>query len=151
MRILALDVGEKTIGTAVSDPLGLTAQPLKTIRRRTSEEDVEVVASLVHEFKVEQLVVGLPLHLNGRVGPEAERVQEFGHFLAGRLGLPLYYWDERLTTVAAERVLLAADLSRRRRRETIDQTAACLILQGYLERQRRLDRPVDTSMNERIE
>lgn len=136
MRILALDVGEKTIGLAVSDPLGLTAQPLTTLRRQSKEKDLAALASLVRQLEVEEVVLGLPRRLNGSLGPEARRVQQLGELLRERLGLPVRYWDERLTTVAAEQALLAADLSRRRRRQTIDQTAACLILQGYLERRR---------------
>jgi len=136
VRILALDVGEKTIGLAVSDPLGLTAQPLTTLRRQSKEKDLAALASLVRQLEVEEVVLGLPRRLNGSLGPEARRVQQLGELLRECLGLPVRYWDERLTTVAAEQALLAADLSRRRRRQTIDQTAACLILQGYLERRR---------------
>ena len=131
-----MDVGEKNIGLAVSDPLGITAQPVGVIRRRSKEADVAALASLARRYEVGKLVIGLPRHLNGTLGPEAARVRELGELLAQSLGLPACYWDERLTTVAAERVLIAADVSRRRRRRNIDQMAACLILQGYLDRQR---------------
>lgn len=137
MRILALDVGEKNIGLAVSDPLELTAQPLLTLRRQSKEKDLAALASLVRQLEVGEVVIGLPRRLNGSLGPEAARVQQLGELLQKHLGLPVRYWDERLTTVAAEQTLLAADLSRRRRRQTVDQTAACLILQGYLDRRRR--------------
>lgn len=137
MRILALDVGEKNIGLAVSDPLELTAQPLLTLRRQSKEKDLAALASLVRQLEVGEVVIGLPRRLNGSLGPEAARVRQLGELLQKHLGLPVRYWDERLTTVAAEQALLAADLSRRRRRQTIDQTAACLILQGYLDRRRR--------------
>ncbi|MGB9886871.1 MAG: Holliday junction resolvase RuvX [Moorellales bacterium] len=136
MRILGLDVGEKNIGVAVSDPLGVSAQPLTTLRRVSREKDLAAISDLVKEYEVEEVVVGLPLRLDGREGPEAEKVRRWGERLERHLGVPVRYWDERLTTVEAEQTLLAADLSRRRRRATVDRTAACLILQGYLDRYR---------------
>lgn len=136
MRVMALDIGEKRIGVAVSDPLGQTALPVGTVERRSREKDLEALIALVRRYQVETLVIGLPCRLNGTLGPAAERVKEFGGLLAERLDLPVHYWDERLTTAAAERVLLAADLSRRRRRRVIDQVAASLILQSYLDRKR---------------
>jgi putative Holliday junction resolvase len=140
VRILGLDVGEKNIGVAVSDPLGVTAQPVATVRRASREKDLAAIAALVREYGVGEVVVGLPLRLDGREGPEAERIRRWGEHLERHLGLPVRYWDERLTTVEAEQTLLAADLSRRRRRRTVDRTAACLILQGYLDRHRQLSR-----------
>lgn len=134
MRIMGLDVGEKTIGVAVSDPLGWTAQGVTTIRRRGSlEEDLKAILRLVQEYRVERVVVGLPRNMNGSLGPQAKKVLDFMQALEERLKLPVVPWDERLTTSAAERVLIAADLSRRRRKGVVDRLAAVLILQSYLD------------------
>ncbi|MCG0277735.1 MAG: Holliday junction resolvase RuvX [Thermanaeromonas sp.] len=134
MRIMGLDVGEKNIGVAVSDPLGWTAQGVTTIRRRGKlEEDLEAILRLAKEYRVERVVVGLPRNMNGSLGPQARKVLEFIEALEERLQLPVVPWDERLTTSAAERVLITADLSRRRRKSVIDRLAAVLILQSYLD------------------
>lgn len=133
---MGLDIGTKTIGVAISDSLGLTAQGLTTIRRKNREVDLAVLKKLAQQHGVEQLVVGLPRNMNGTCGPQAARVREFGGKIERELGLPVYFYDERLTTVAADRVLLEADLSRKRRRKVVDQVAASLILQGFLDRQR---------------
>lgn len=131
---MGLDVGEKTIGVAVSDPLGWTAQGVTTIRRRGNlEEDLEAILRLVQEYHVERVVVGLPRNMNGSLGPQAKKVLDFMQALEERLKLPVVPWDERLTTSAAERVLIAADLSRRRRKGVVDRLAAVLILQSYLD------------------
>jgi len=131
---MGLDVGEKTIGVAVSDPLGWTAQGVTTIRRRGSlEEDLKAILRLVQEYRVERVVVGLPRNMNGSLGPQAKKVLDFMQALEERLKLPVVPWDERLTTSAAERVLIAADLSRRRRKGVVDRLAAVLILQSYLD------------------
>ena len=132
MRIAALDVGAARIGVAVSDELGMTAQGIGVVRRVGGRRDLEALATLLAPYAPERLVVGLPLNMNGSEGPQAERVRRFGTAVAGHLGLPLEFWDERLTTVAAERTLLEADMSRRRRREVVDKVAAVLILQGWL-------------------
>ncbi|MGI9860113.1 Holliday junction resolvase RuvX [Moorella naiadis] len=134
MRIMGLDVGSKTIGIALSDPLGWTAQGLTTIRRRNLAADLAALQELVERYGVEELVVGLPRNMNGSLGPQAEAVRVFAGRLAAELGLPVHLYDERLTTVAAGRLLLEADLSRKRRRQVIDQVAATYILQGYLDR-----------------
>src|SRR5204863_9017625 len=134
MRIAALDVGEARIGVAVSDELGITAQPVGVVRRVGGRRDVEELGRVLAPYTPERLVVGLPLNMNGSEGPQAARVRAFATRVAEALGLPLEFWDERLTTVAAERALLEADVSRRRRREVIDKVAAALILQGYLAR-----------------
>jgi putative Holliday junction resolvase len=134
MRIAALDVGEARIGVAVSDELGITAQGIGVVRRVGGRRDLEALAAMLAPYAPERLVVGLPLNMNGSEGPQAERVRAFATGAAAHLALPLEFWDERLTTVAAERALLEADLSRRRRRQLVDQVAATLILQGFLDR-----------------
>ncbi len=134
MRIAALDVGEARIGVAVSDELGITAQGLGVVRRVGGRRDLEALAALLAPYAPSRLVVGLPLDMRGTEGTAAARVRAFAERAAAHLALPLDYWDERLTTVAAERALLEADVSRRRRREVVDKVAATLILQGYLAR-----------------
>ena len=134
MRIAALDVGEVRVGVAVSDELGITAQGVAVVRRVGGRRDLEAIADVLRPYAPDRLVVGLPLSMSGAEGPQAARVRAFANDIATHLGLPLEFWDERLTTVAAERTLLEADVSRRRRREVIDKVAATLILQGYLAR-----------------
>ena len=134
MRIAALDMGEARIGIAVSDELGITAQGVGVVQRRGGKRDLEALAERLAPYHPERLVVGLPLNMNGTEGLQAAKVRAFATQVAEHLALPLEFWDERLTTVAAERALLEADLSRRRRRDLIDQVAATLILQGYLDR-----------------
>lgn len=136
-RIMGLDVGARTVGVAVSDPLALTAQPLEVIRYSRWSEVEERLAALIAAYGVSLLVVGMPRRTDGRMGPEAERVRRLAAQLGRRLGIPYELWDERLTTVAAERALLEADVSRRRRRQVIDQTAAAIMLQSYLDARRR--------------
>jgi putative Holliday junction resolvase len=134
MRIAALDVGEARIGVAVSDELGITAQGVGVVRRVGGRRDLEALAEMLGPYSPERLVVGLPLTMKGAEGPAAERVRAFAAKAAAHLGLPLEFWDERLSTVAAERALLEGDVSRRRRRDLVDKVAATLILQGYLAR-----------------
>ena len=134
MRIAALDVGDARIGVAVSDELGITAQGVGVVRRVGGRRDLQALADILRPYAPERLVVGLPLNMNGTEGPQATRVRAFATEVAAHLSLPLDFWDERLTTVAAERALLEADMSRRRRREVVDKVAATLILQGYLAR-----------------
>jgi putative Holliday junction resolvase len=136
VRLLGLDVGEKTIGVAVSDPLGLTAQGVEVIKRQGRERDLERLQELVQTFGIGTIVMGLPKNMDGSLGKQAEKVKILAALVQERLDLPVVLWDERLTTVAAERALLEADLSRGRRRKVIDKMAAVLILQGYLDRQR---------------
>jgi len=140
IRILALDVGEKRIGLAVSDPLGITAQGLGVLLRKDWESDLARLTELAREYRVREIVVGLPRHMDGRPGKATGEILELARALATALGVQVVTWDERLTTVEAERVLLQADVSRRRRRQVVDQLAAVLILQGYLE-QRQQPRP----------
>lgn len=136
-RHLGLDIGSRTVGVAVSDPLGLTAQPVEVIRYRRWEEAEERIRQLVREYEVEQVVVGLPRRTDGRYGPEAERIRELAQQLQDRLGISCRLWDERFSTAQAERALLEGDVSRRRRRQLIDQTAAAIVLQAYLDARRR--------------
>ena len=133
MRTLGLDVGTKTIGVAVSDGLGLTAQTVTTIRRTSLKADLAALAELVREYEAERFVVGMPFNMNGTEGPRAEATRKFVDTLTQALGLPVELWDERMSTMAATRTLLEADLSRAKRREVIDQMAAQFILQGWLD------------------
>ena len=134
MRVAALDVGNVRIGVAVSDELGITANGIGIVKRVGGRRDLEALAALLAPYKPERLVVGLPLSLDGREGPQAVKVRTFATRAAEHLGVPLDFWDERLTTVEAERVLIEADVSRRRRRELVDKVAATIILQGWLGR-----------------
>ncbi len=133
MRIMGLDVGEKRIGIAVSDPLGWTAQGHSVLQRTTLDNDLAALQELCRQLECQLLVIGLPRNMNGTLGPKAEEIQKFAGQLQELTGLPIVYWDERLTTRSAERVLLEADLSRRKRKQVIDKVAAVHILQGYLD------------------
>jgi putative Holliday junction resolvase len=132
-RILGLDMGEKRIGLAVSDPLGITAQGLEVWTRRGRQEDLDHILAIAREYEVKQIVVGLPRHMDGRPGDAAADILKFARELGESLGAGVTPWDERLTTAAAERLLIQADVSRRRRRQVVDQVAAVLILQSYLD------------------
>ncbi|MGZ0052787.1 Holliday junction resolvase RuvX [Brevibacillus gelatini] len=132
-RWMGLDVGEKTIGIAVSDELGWTAQGVETIKRQSKEKDLARIQELVAHYQVGGFVVGLPKNMNGTIGPRAELCQAFGRLLEERTSLPVHMWDERLTTMAAERMLISADVSRQKRKTVIDKMAATLILQGFLD------------------
>jgi putative Holliday junction resolvase len=134
MRIAALDVGDVRIGVAVSDELGITAHGIGVVRRVGGKRDLVAIADILSPYAPARLVVGLPLNMDGSEGQQAARVRTFATNVAEHLGLPLEFWDERLSTVAAERTLLEADLSRRRRRELVDKVAATIILQGFLAR-----------------
>jgi putative holliday junction resolvase len=133
MRILALDLGDKTIGIAVSDPLMFTAQGITTIKRVNIGKDIESIKEICEEYAVDEFVVGLPKNMNGTLGPQSEKVMEFCKVLEKKLKKKITLWDERLTTVAAERAMLEADLSRKKRKKIIDKVAATYILQGYLD------------------
>ncbi len=134
MRIMALDVGSKRIGVALSDPLKITAQGLQTFQRTTLEEDIKGLWKLMDEHEVSQLVVGLPKNMDGSVGFKAEEVQQFVADLTAERKIEVIWIDERLTTVSAERTLLEADVSRAKRKKVIDKMAAVIILQSYLDR-----------------
>lgn len=134
-RILALDHGTKRIGVALSDELGWTAQPLETFERRTLERDIAHIRDLVQAHDVERVLLGMPLRLNGEAGPAARAVEEFVACLAAALPVPIVTWDERMTTKAAEELLIAADVSRKKRKGIVDRVAAAILLQSYLEAQ----------------
>ncbi|MTI80080.1 MAG: Holliday junction resolvase RuvX [Firmicutes bacterium] len=133
MRLMGLDVGDKTIGVAVSDLMGWTAQGVEVIRRGEIRNDLKRLAELVKQYEVEKIVVGLPKNMNGSIGPQGEKVQKFTERIKNELHLPVEFWDERLTTRAAEKVLISADVSRKKRKKVIDKMAAVFILQGYLD------------------
>jgi putative Holliday junction resolvase len=133
MRILGLDVGDRTIGVAASDELGWTAQGLEVIRRTTWVDDVKRLRELVQAYEVSLIVVGYPKNMNNSIGPRAEMAAEFAKKLSEELGLPTKLWDERLTTMEAERTLISADMSRAKRKKVIDKMAAVLILQNYMQ------------------
>lgn len=133
MRIGGLDVGDKTIGVALSDQMGWTAQALEVIRRKSLAADLTRLAEIARTHGVERWVVGMPRNMNGTYGPRAEFTRAFMEELAAHSGLPVEAYDERLTTMAAERVLLEADVSRAKRRQVIDKMAAAVILQGFLD------------------
>ncbi len=139
MRIMGLDYGSKTVGVALSDALLLTAQPIETIERPQENKLRRTLArieSLCGEYQVERIVVGFPKNMNNTIGDRAEKSQEFAEMLKRRTGLPVVLWDERLTTVAAERSLMESGVRREHRKAYVDQIAAVLILQGYLDANR---------------
>ncbi len=134
-RILALDYGTKRIGVALSDELKWTAQPLETFERRTLEWDIAHVAGLVTAHDVERVVLGFPLQLDGREGPAVQAMRAFEAKLEAGISVPIVLWDERMTTKAAEDLLIAADVSRKKRKGAVDRVAAAILLQSYLEAQ----------------
>jgi len=132
-RILGLDVGSKTIGVAITDPLGITAQGLETLRRKNKRLDFEQLARLVRSYEVSEIVVGYPLRLSGVEGRQSEKMQLFAEELRKKFGLPVHLWDERLTSREANRILREAELSIKKRREAVDRLAAVLILQSWMQ------------------
>jgi putative pre-16S rRNA nuclease len=132
-RLLGLDVGSKTIGLAVSDPLGITAQGLPTLRRHNRRHDFEQLDRLIRDYHVGEIVVGLPLRMSGQQGAQAEKMQLFAEQLRQRYRLPVHLWDERLTSAQANRLLRSTDLSIKRRGEVVDRLAAILILQSWMD------------------
>jgi putative Holliday junction resolvase len=133
-RILALDVGSRTIGLAVTDPLGITAQGLETIRRKNKRTDFAALEQVIQHYEVVELVVGLPLRMSGIEGTQAEKMQLFAEELRKRFQLPVHLWDERLTSAQANRLLRETDLSIKKRGAAVDRLAAVLILQSFMER-----------------
>lgn len=134
MRIMSLDVGSRTIGIACSDALYLTAQGIETIRRTSLANDFKRLQELISEYEVEELVVGMPKNMNGTKGDRAAKTEEFVAKMQEVISTPVTFWDERLSTVMAERSLIEADVSRKKRKGVIDKMAAVVILQGYLDR-----------------
>ncbi len=136
MRIMGLDYGDRRIGVALSDAMGWTAQPLGMIERDAGGE-LERIAELVREHEVSEIVVGLPKNMNGTIGERGEISIAFAETLRQRLSIPVHLWDERLTTAAATKTLLEADISRRKRKQVVDKMAAALLLQNYLDSRRK--------------
>jgi putative Holliday junction resolvase len=132
-RLLGLDVGSKTIGLAVSDSLGITAQGLPTWRRKNKRTDLQELARVIAECQIREIVVGYPLHMSGGATAGSVRIEEFAEVLRQHFGLPVHLWDERLTTAEAQRVLRESEMSIRRRSEVVDRLAAVLILQSFME------------------
>src|SRR3954447_9863440 len=134
MRVMGLDVGSKTVGIAMSDELGWTAQGLKTLKINEEKHvfGFDEIGQLIKEYQVDTVVIGFPKNMNGTIGPRGEASKQFAAEVESRFAVPTVLWDERLTTMAAERVLLEADVSRKKRKKVIDKMAAVMILQGYL-------------------
>jgi len=135
MRIMGLDVGTKTVGVAVSDPFGWTAQGVETIAIDEEQDKYgwERLGKLIAEYQVDQIVIGFPKNMDGSTGPRAEAVRRYAAMAEERFHIPVILWDERLSTMAAERILLTADMSRKKRKKVIDKMAAVMILQNYLD------------------
>ena len=138
-RLLGLDLGEKTIGIALSDTSRSVATPMQTLRRTKFTTDAARLANIIAEHDIGGIVVGLPLSMDGREGPSAQSARAFGRNMAMRVEVPILFWDERLSTVAVTRTLLEADASRQRRAEVVDKMAAAYILQGALDRMRHME------------
>jgi putative holliday junction resolvase len=135
-RVLGLDVGSRRIGVAVSDPLGITAQGLETLQRRNKRHDFGHLERVIKQYKIKEIVVGLPLRMSGAEGIQAEKMQAFAEELRKRFRLPVHLWDERLTSAEANRLLRETDLSIEKRGQAVDRMAAILILQGWMESRR---------------
>jgi putative Holliday junction resolvase len=136
MRILALDVGTKTIGVAVSDELGIAAHGVTTIKRTELKHDIEAIGKVIDQYNPSEILVGVPYNLDGTVGKRGQDILEFAEKIKKTFSLPVEFWDESFSTVDAEKILLEADLSRKKRKKVIDKMAAVFILEGYLEKKR---------------
>lgn len=134
-RVMGIDYGDVRIGIAVSDLMGWTAQGVETIHRKSEEHDFARLAELIQQYEVEKIVLGFPKNMNGTIGPRGELSQQFAEILNEKFGLPVILWDERLSTMAAERMLVSADVSRKKRKQVVDKMAAAIILQNYLDSQ----------------
>jgi putative holliday junction resolvase len=132
-RVLGLDVGSRTIGIAISDPLGFTAQGLTTIRRKNKRLDFEQLARVIGEYQVSEIVVGYPLRMSGIEGIQSEKMQLFAEDLRKKFALPVHLWDERLTSSQANRILRESEISIKKRGQAVDRMAAVLILQNWME------------------
>lgn len=133
MRTMGIDYGDRRIGVAVSDAFGWTAQGVGVVEKRRDGRELDEIERLIREHEVSEVVVGLPKNMNGTIGPRGEICIAFAQSLREKLNLPVHLWDERLTTVSAERTLLEADISRKKRKQVVDKMAATLILQNYLD------------------
>lgn len=133
-RIMGLDIGDKTIGVAVSDPMLITAQGLKTINRENIKKDIDEIINLIREYNITKIVIGLPKNMNNTIGPQGEKVLSFVDKLKEKVDVEIHLQDERLTTVAAEKTLIEGNMSRKKRKKVIDMVAATYILQTYLDR-----------------
>ena len=136
MRVMGLDFGSKTVGVAISDPLGLTAQPIEIVRRKEENKQRQTLArieELIVEYGVTEIVLGYPKNMNDTLGDRVQKTEEFKEKLERRTGLPVVLWDERLTTVAADKLMMEAGIRRENRKDYVDQIAASFILQGYLD------------------
>jgi putative Holliday junction resolvase len=133
MRILGIDYGSKRLGLSVCDELGITAQGLTTVVRKDMTRDLEKIAHYIDEYGIEKIVVGYPVRLDGTEGIQCEKVDRFAERLKSRFGLPVIKWDESLSTKEAERILIEADMSRKKRKMVVDKLAASIILQDYLD------------------
>lgn len=144
MRIMGLDVGDRTIGVAISDSLLITAQGKETIFRKSLKQDIDRLIELINEYEVVKVVSGMPYNMNGSIGPQGEKTKQFMDKFEKKLiysdridrKIDIEYWDERLTTLSATRMLIDADMRREKRKEVVDKLAATLILQGYLDKNR---------------
>jgi putative Holliday junction resolvase len=135
-RVMGIDYGDVRIGIAVSDLMGWTAQGVETITRKDEERDLARIGELIAQYEVNRIVLGFPKNMNGTIGPRGELSQQFAETLKERFGLPVILWDERLSTMAAERMLVSADVSRKKRKQVVDKMAAAIILQNYLDSQK---------------
>ena len=133
-RVLGLDVGARRIGLAVTDPLGITAQGLETLERKNKKHDFAYLNRILRQYDVKEIVVGLPLRMSGQEGTQSEKIRIFAEELENKFGLPVHFWDERLTSVEANRFLRDSELSIEKRAKAVDRMAAVLILQGWMER-----------------
>ena len=137
MRYLGLDLGTKTLGMATSDRLGMIASPFKVLNYDNYLNSLDELVSIIETEKIEAIVLGLPLNMNGSEGPRVIETKEFKNILEKEISVPIYFQDERLTTTEAEKVLIAADVSRKKRKKIIDKMAAVIILQSYLNKEKR--------------
>ncbi|PJK17516.1 Holliday junction resolvase RuvX [Chryseomicrobium excrementi] len=139
MRKMGLDVGTRTVGVAISDALGWTAQGIETIKIHEENEEfgMERLGELIREYTVTEVVIGYPKNMNNSIGPRAEASERFAQLVKDTFDVPVVLWDERLTTMAADRMLIDADVSRKKRKQVIDKMAAVMILQGYLDSKNR--------------
>ena len=149
-RVLGLDVGSKRIGVAVSDPLGITAQGLETVQRQNKRLDFEKLGKLARDYSISEIVVGFPLRMSGAEGIQAEKMQRFAEELRERLQIPVHLWDERLTSAEANRLLRETDMSIQRRGQVVDQMAAVLILQSWLEHRAQAAARMDASRRDSL-